>query len=395
MADSSGSGSSQISGLIRRVIPPGPDLWRDIEPAWTELLECTGEKSAFLSATWVGCWLESFGDRMKTSGLVWTDTGGKVVGCALTSLGSGRFGPFRVSRSFLNASGVPGVGCEHNDVLAVPEYRDRVLDDLVRVFRQINADEFALVGVREKLFEELASRWPRGNRNGFISESPYVSLSDIRAAGRPYLSELSSSTRAQIRRSIRRYQERLGAPSIRVASSAGQAAAWFSELVALHEERWRSKGQVGAFADADTRGFHEMLIERAAGMSGETELSVDLVRVCFGDQIIGILYSFVYRGNVHFYQSGLRYHDDARLKPGLVAHALTIEQCVERGDDEYDFLGGEPHPVRYKRSLSTDARTLAWIELQAPTMKMTALDGLRRLRQYLRRPMRTTLRSRS
>ena len=277
------------------------------------------------------------------------------------------------------------MGCEHNDVLALAEYRDQVLDDLVRVFREINADELALVGVREKLFEELASRWPGSDWNGRRSESPYVSLSRIREAGRPYLSELSSNTRAQIRRSIRRYQERFGEPSVEVASSAGQAVAWFSEMVTLHEERWRAMGQLGAFANAEVWGFHERLIEQAAEENHGNGLSVDLVRMRFGDEPIGFLYNLVYRRNVHFYQSGLRYHDDARLKPGLVAHALTIEHCIERGDDEYDFLGGDRRPVRYKRPLSTGARKLAWIELQAPSAKMIALDGLRRFRRRLGR----------
>jgi CelD/BcsL family acetyltransferase involved in cellulose biosynthesis len=165
--------------------------------------------------------------------------------------------------------------------------------------------------------------------------------------------------------------------SVELARSADQALTWFEEMVTLHEERWRAQGEAGAFLPTAKR-FHTTLIERVFGDEGDRGLGIDIVRVRFGEATIGILYNLVYRGCVHFYQSGLNYHDDARLKPGFVAHALTIERCVRRGDEEYDFLGGEPEPVRYKRSLSTDRRTLYWAELRAASPKMAMIRLIHR-----------------
>ena len=117
------------------------------------------------------------------------------------------------------------------------------------------------------------------------------------------------------------------------------------------------------------------------GRAEQRQLAVDLVRIRFGEETIGILFNLRYRRRVNFYQAGLQHYDDNRLKPGLVAHTLAIEHYLVRGESEYDFLGGEPEDVRYKRSLARDVRTLAWIQLQAPTVKMRVLGRLRRVRR--------------
>lgn len=366
-----------VPRLVSTEIPAGPDLWKTIEPVWTSVLNRTGETSAFMSAPWVRLWLETFGAELETNAIVWSTPAGDAVACALISRGKGRVGPFRVSRVFLNASGEDQVGCEHNDVLVLPEYRGDVVHDLTRVFRAQPQDELALLGIRKRLFDELVASWSGRPWNGRVSESPYVDLAAIRRSGGDYLATLSSNKRSQIRRSIRLYEERFGTMSVEFAQSADQALTWFEELVTLHEERWRAEGVAGAF-HAVAKRFHTTLIERVFGDEGDGGLGIDIVRVRFGETTIGVLYNLVCRGCVHFYQSGLNYHDDARLKPGFVTHTLTIERCIRRGDEEYDFLGGEPRPVRYKRSLSTDRRTLYWAELRAPGPKMALIQLIHR-----------------
>jgi CelD/BcsL family acetyltransferase involved in cellulose biosynthesis len=64
---------------------------------------------------------------------------------------------------------------------------------------------------------------------------------------------------------------------------------------------------------------------------------------------VGVLYNFVDRGRVYFYQSGFHYSPDNRLKPGLVMHYLAVEHCLSNPElAEYDFLAGDS---QYKRSL--------------------------------------------
>lgn len=362
-------------------LPYGADLWLRIEPVWNEMLRRTNDASSFLSPQWMRAWMTVFGPRLRPFGLVWRAPGGSPVACALLSKRPARLGPFPITRLFLNASGADGAGCEHNDVLVLSDFRDSVLDDLVRVVRESGSDELALVGVREGAAEAIRSRWPADYSEGYVSEAPYVALDRLRAEGTPYLSSLSPNTRSQLRRSIRLYEERFGRPSMAVAADRSEGTKWLSELVVLSGKRWRARGERGALEGETVRRFHEYLLEQCIAGDGPDQLSVDIIRIRFGQELLGFLFNLRYRGRVNYYQSGLRYQDDNRLKPGLVAHAFAVEHYLARGDHEYDFLGGEPEPVRYKRSLSTDVRGLAWMELQAATPKMRLLGVLRRLRR--------------
>lgn len=363
------------------VVPFGERLWPTLEPTWRSLGR--DETSCFLSASWTEAWLRDFGAARRPLGLVYHDAG-EAVGCALLSFGWVKLGPFPVRRAYLNASGV-GVGCEHNDILVRATHRAGVLDDLVRRVLAEGVDELALVGTREGLMRELLARWPGGSHEGHLSDSPYVDLEALRRSGKPYLEALSSNTRSQIRRSTRLYEERFGPPELRRATSPDEAEAWFGEMASLHGATWRERGEEGAFADAAVRAFHLRLLREGAKGGLSDGLVAEVLRVRFGDEVVGFLYNLRYRGRVSFYQSGLAYHgDDNRLKPGLVAHALAVDHYLAAGEAEYDFLGGEPASVRYKTSLATDRRVLAWVELPCPSYKMRALRALRHARRRVR-----------
>ena len=370
--------------LVRRSIAAGADLWQQVAPHWQRLLEETGETSAFLSEAWVGCWLRHFGEQTGANALLWSTADGAPVGCVLRSSGRTRMGPFPVSQSYLNASGVSQIGCEHNDVLVVDAYRSRVLDDLASAWLDERTDEYALFGVRKSTFDELLSRWPTPTWDGYHSESPYVDLNEIRASGEDYLMSLSGNSRSQIRRSLRLYEQQLGEPTVDVAASTEEAQAWLTELIGLHETRWLAKGEVGAFSTEAARNFYRGLIEECTGVTSADRLRVDLVRIRFGSEVVGVLLNLSFRSRVSFYQSGLQYDDDGRLKPGLVTHALAIRHYLGTDADEYDFLGGEASSVRYKRSLATAHRSLVWGRLPATGLKMTLLRRLRALRHVLR-----------
>jgi Acetyltransferase (GNAT) domain len=203
--------------------------------------------------------------------------------------------------------------------------------------------------------------------------SPYVDLARVRDAG-DYLKLLGGSTRSQIRRAQKLYGAR-GKLALDVAASQAQAQAIFDELVALHRRAWGERGEAGAFLPF-VHAFHRRLIERrfAAG-------EIQLVRVRAGDATIGCLYNFVWLGDVSFYQSGLAYETDSKLKPGLVCHALAIDHAARAGHRSYDFLAGDS---RYKQSLATDARELVWLRLQKPRLRFALEDAARTVRDRVR-----------
>ena len=120
------------------------------------------------------------------------------------------------------------------------------------------------------------------------------------------------------------------------------AAAAVDTMLELHDLRWASLGTPSGFTEA-SRTFHRELINELWS-EGErsNELEVDIVAVGFADHVMGVIFSLICRGHVQFFQSGLVYHADRRLKPGLACHALAVEHYLGLSASEYDILGGEP-----------------------------------------------------
>ena len=181
--------------------------------------------------------------------------------------------------------------------------------------------------------------------------------------------KLSANTRQQLRRSDRAYAA-IGPLALRRAESVAEAHQFLDALASLHQARWNERGRSGAFAGPFFRRFHRALIER-----GLPRGEIDLLRIAAGQQVIGYLYNFRYRGHALAYQSGFDYlHADKHQKPGLTCHHAAIRQYLADGIDRYDFLAGDD---RYKRSLSTGMAVLHWLEIGAPWAPRRVLSGLR------------------
>lgn len=370
----------RIRPALRRTVLPTEGLWDAIGHDWSSLTTDLRPYSAFLTPRWTRVWISHFARDLQTRGVVWHDASGQATAATLLSRGVGRLGPIRVSQSHLNTSRVADVGCEHNALLATNEARATVFRDLRDLLLDEGTDEVMLEGATQELFEGLRSEWPRHQWSGYESESPFVHLQRLREQGvTEYLTVLSGNTRGQIRQTTREYEARFGPLAFSTAATLEEAREWFTELVRLHERHWASRSEAGVF-DGSRRAFHEELIGASFdGSGGDADLKVDLGRIRAGERTIGILYNLAVDGHVQFYQSGLDYNDDPKLRPGLLSHALAIQHYLDRGATTYDFLGGEPEPVRYKRSMTTDRVPLYWARLPAPTRKM---DGLLRLKSF-------------
>lgn len=334
-------------------------IWRALEASNT---------SYFLSCSWIEHWLAALPRAYAPIVVVFREGPAAVA--------AGVFGRRRVVRHhvlpsrawFLGATGEPRfdeVCVEHNGlvgariplatlVAALPSGWDEL------VLPAVARDEFGVPmaeGVRVHVDREVAA--------------PYVDLRRVRETDGGYLAVLGPSTRAQIRRSRRA----LGELTVEVAGDAAHALDIYAELVELHQHAWALRGEPGAFADRWFEGFHRGLILQHPG-------DVELVRVRAGGRTVGCLYNLVYRGRVLFYQSGLASFEDPHVKPGLVTHAAAIANAAARGDDIYDFLGGDG---RYKHNLSTGAVTLRWLRVQQPLARFSLEDRLREWKHVLAR----------
>jgi CelD/BcsL family acetyltransferase involved in cellulose biosynthesis len=356
-----------------------------IRDAWCEL-EASSRPSYFLSWAWVENWLDTLAPSTNVRLHVARRAGAPIAAFFLGARRTWRHGVLPSRTLHLNETGderYDEVCIEHNGFLSngeplpvadivsrLPGSWDeaflRALDEDGPVAKALLADGGPTTGDGEP------ARW-RVRVDGRVA-CPIVELDKVREAG-DYLTLLGSNTRSQIRKTRKLYGER-GPLAHDVASSPAEARAFFDELVALHRRSWAERGKPGAFIPYVLH-FHERLIERrfAAG-------EIRLHRVRVGGRTIGCLYNFVWRDTAFFYQSGLASEPDAKLKPGLMCHALAIDHDAKAGLRCYDFLGGDS---RYKRALATDARTLVWLRIQKPRIRFAAEDAARSLRNRLRR----------
>ncbi len=183
-----------------------------------------------------------------------------------------------------------------------------------------------------------------------------VDLTRLRASGKGYMDSLKRNFRHHLRQSQRAYGAH-GALQVEVAASIDSALAWLDELRILHERRWRSKGEEGAFAGGFFHAFHDTLVRK-----GLADGYVRMTRISAGPLVVGYLYNLYWRGTVYFYNCGLNYGALPRYdSPGSIALAACIQQCLDEGLDTFDFLAGAQP---YKRRLSDHARTLEWIDVR-------------------------------
>lgn len=353
-----------------------------LSETWEAVYRSRTTAGPYLCPSWVKVWIETYGATLRPELLAFHHDNheGPVGACLLTR--RSRFaGVFSRHRVHLNTSGEPeghGVVVQHNDILTVPGSESQVLRALARHVVQGPADEFCLPGIEESRVREIVAAFPGWDVDVEWLESPYVDLRRLRAAGGDHLAMLSRNTREQVKRSLTRYASR-GPITIEQADTPQLADDMLSELIALHEVRWRAVGKGGGFASADRVRFHRAFVEE-----GMQTGNVQFLRVAAGGRTVGILYNLLANGKVNFYQSGLCYEDDKHLKPGLVTHHLAIGHCLEAGYLEYDFLVSGPGEGRYKASLSDRTRRLGWVILSRPGVRRQYFSAVREVRRRLR-----------
>ncbi|MDX2192453.1 MAG: GNAT family N-acetyltransferase [Gemmatimonadales bacterium] len=366
-------------GLTAELVPGA--AWGELREAWARLAERRPAATAFLGAAWTSAWLAEFGARLGVQVVVARGAGGGVEGMLLLARGGRGRGPLRLRQLHLNTAGegVDSVAVEHNALLASPGLELAVAAAMRPVLERLGWDEFVASGIPDGALPVLEALVPAPLDEVRWLEAPFVDLAQLRTGGVAYETVLSRNTRDQVRRSLKLYRER-GPVALELASSVAEGHAFLAELAALHQARWTGRGEPGAFASAAWRAFHERLIADALPRGG-----VQLARVRAGDQTVGVLYNLVEAGHVSFYQSGLRYEEDNRLKPGLATQALLIQHCLEAGYREYDFLASEGAGLRYKQSLANGTRRLGWASFLRANLAVSTWRLARGVQRRLRR----------
>jgi CelD/BcsL family acetyltransferase involved in cellulose biosynthesis len=363
--------------MLRRTITPLAES--SIVPEWwVPLFIASSRPSVFVSAEWMQTWLDVYGAEFEGHWVCW-DIDGVVVGGCLIVVRLVRKALFSLRSLYFNATGNASMRtplAEFNDVLFVEKYRQEITADLVEYLQTQRWDRMFVSGYeRGGVLHSLLGAIPSAHVQHEDQSASYVDLTALEAS--PLEATLSSNTRGQLRRSMRGYEEQCGPLRVGRAKDVNEALSFLGELASLHNSRRSSKGEAGSFESAAVVRFHQQLVARLFPR-GEA----DLLCVSSGTAAIGYLYNFVQNGKVYFFQSGFRYDSDAKMKPGLLTHALAIERYAAEGQREYDFLAGDS---QYKRSLAKQTRTLHWSVAFRDKLRIRTLL---RMRNFVRRVRR-------
>jgi len=354
--------------------------WSQLAPQWSALAAACDHATFFSTAEWVETWLDVFGPLLQPAVLLFRGPGNDVVGACVLVRRNVRKGPFLIRRVYINTAGESDDDSpciEFNELLCKPGHEHGMAVALKSFLDGGPSwDELSAPGMLGGAsLQGLQEAFTGLHIDDMEKHSYFVALDEVRRSGKSFVDTLASRERTRYRQNIRKYSE-IGDLVLDEASTVEQALAYLDALAILHQQTWTSRGQPGSFASATFYDFHRRLIARCFPLGG-----IQLVHLRAGESTIGYHYNFVHNRRSYFYQCGYDYSLGEKTSPGVIVHASTIEQCLQKDLACYEFMAGD---IEYKRRLGTGSRPMHWITWQASTMKMRGYEVARHAKRAVR-----------
>ncbi len=343
---------------------------RDLEALaaeWDELLEQSDQRAFFLRWSWNSLWWGTF--RPADSHLfiiTCRDSEGRLVGLAPFYWKQRRTAGIPHLREVLFlGTGIYAQTSEYLDIVARRGYEQAAADAVADFLsRDTGWDRLRLSEIPDAstVLPYLQQALGEHSQIAVCNRSYYI---DTDTTWDTFKTNLAGWARDNVFRRTRRLFNSYESSFCRV-ETADQLEPALNALVRLHQARWRSKGEPGAFALTGAEGF----LKEAARVS-LSEGRLGLWTLALDTQVAAALLGFFDNGVLHFFQGGF---DPAYSQRGLgnVMHGLCIRACVE---DEtvrnYDFMGGDNG---YKQSWTKVWRESVCLTYQRPTLHSRVCD---------------------
>ena len=307
-----------------------------LREAWEEAQARSAADNVFATFDWALAWWRHFGAGRRLRVLVLRDG---AHPSAILPLWEGplwrRFAPFRKiqllgtglsDRLDLLFSGVPVETAERAlRHLLVPPVRWDVLD-----LRETPEDSPAVQAVLT-----AAARLGLDCEVLPDSECPYLPIEcDWETF---FETRFGRRWRKTLRHNARRLETECR-PVFTTLEAIPEGSSLLSRLVAMPQEgQYQGTERLSIFGSGPKRAFFE---EIARGFAGRGWLRARLVEI--GGEVAAFRFGFQYAGKYFDYFTGF-HRDYAKVSPGAVLLARTIEDCFRNGVREVDFLrGAEP-----------------------------------------------------
>ncbi len=298
-----------------------PEVMTDgeLHTAWDELAAADPRSSYFQTSDWVTSWWETTAaEPPGVVGTVWD--GAHLSGLfPLARVAQPVTGRLPVRPRLLTNAGA-GIGTDHAGWLAVGG-AEAPLADWIR-----HAGALVLRAVPLELGEAV------GGRLMSTTRCPVLSIDTAEQA--------ISSKLAKTLRNARRRLDREGV-TFTFKRPGAVTVADLEELYRLHDLRRTAAGDTPVFEDDDRRAFHARLLDKGTGPNGTAVLVASR-----GDEVVGVLYGFVWQATFSYYQIGWD-PEFRQLSLGSVLVQEAITACAEAGLETFDFLRG-PEDYKYR-----------------------------------------------
>jgi CelD/BcsL family acetyltransferase involved in cellulose biosynthesis len=355
-----------------------------ISREWDDLLEESDQHVFFLRWSWNRLWwriLRPSGSQLFI--ITCRDAQNKLVGLAPFYLRQRHTAGIPHVRELLFlGTGIYAQTSEYLDVVARRGYEFSVAETVVdylqrssdwdRLYLQdVPADSIMLDHLKGALGEE--SQVEVATRSYWV---------DTREDWESFVSGLSSSARNNVLRRTRRLFNSHNCRLNRVETPDELEPA-MDELIRLHQLRWQSKGEPGAFALPNLEEFLKevMRASLAEGRLGLTTLEVD-------GKVAAARLDFIDNHIAHAFQAG---YDPTHANQGLgsVMNGLCIRACIEdERINEYDLMGGNS---RYKESWTKNYRESICLALDRPGTRSAAYKGIELAKEMGKSLLRATV----
>ena len=312
-----------------------------LRPAWDELLAHYPPATTFSSWEWLSCWWQSFGARRKLLVLALFN-GISLVGLAPLSISQERIGWFTLR--VLRLMGDGSADSDNLDFPVRPEFAKVFADAILRYLAEQRPRwDICLLNtvpsnslVAQHLKKTLGS--PPWMHFEYLSPASQISLPE---SWEQYTETLSSEDRKNLIRYSRRLEARHSTRIYR-CDDACQLRVVLEALFRLHQARWQSASQPGAFSSPERCAFYERLAHCLLQRK-----CLELWVLELGGEIAAVQFAFRYGDKVFQLQEGYD-HRRSSDRPGFVLRGQVLEQLIAERIQRYDFLGGEdPYKRRW------------------------------------------------
>jgi CelD/BcsL family acetyltransferase involved in cellulose biosynthesis len=334
----------------------GYQAFLDLEPVWNQVAEEAGLDHPFLEHAWVRTWWECFGAGSTLQVLV-LKAGDQTVAIAPLILTPIRMWGIKVRRlGFFYNAHVPRA-----DFLIAQRPEEAYRAIWSHLCRRGDWDLLQLCQLPEgsatlEAIPALADLDDCQIVTWLSSSSPYLPL---RASWDQYFARLAGKHRGNLRNRFKRLNG-TGPVGVETITSGEKLTGALEAGLKLEAAAWKGAAGTAISCDPDVSRFYSILAGRAAERGW-----LQLHFLHAGPRSVAFDYSLCYKNRLHLLKLG---YDPAYApySPSNLLLSLVLQDAIERGVSEYDFLGDS---AGWKSEWTKDARPHYWLFVFSSTLK--------------------------